>query len=411
MIDFERYILDNGLVFLLNVDKTTPLVAFNVLYNVGSKFENESKTGLAHLFEHLMFSGTKEVPDFDYRTQMAGGENNAFTNSDITNFYITLPSQNLETAFWLESDRMVNLELSKEKFENEKRVVIEEFKETSLNIPYGDMWHHLSALSYKKHPYKWPTIGKKIEHIENFTLDDIFEFYNNYYNPQNAVISISGNFDKKQVKQWAKKWFGKIKKKGNSIQKLPQEPKQTKTETKIIKDNIPANAIYMAFHMDSRKGTNYYTQDLISDILGRGRSSRLYHNLVKEKEVFTDIYAYVTGNIDPGLLIVGGNFNDSIDENKALGYIQEELDVIKTESIGEYELKKQINKIENHLVFSEIGVLNKAMNLGQYELLGDASMINKQDEMYEKVTSDDILRESKVVLDDNNCSKLIYLKK
>jgi len=411
MIDFERYVLDNGLVFLLNVDKTTPLVAFNTLYNVGSKYENESKTGLAHLFEHLMFSGTKQVPDFDYRTQIVGGENNAFTNSDITNYYITLPAQNIETAFWLESDRMENLVLSQEKFETEKRVVIEEFKETSLNVPYGDMWHHLAELSYKKHPYKWPTIGKKIEHIENFTIDDIFSFYNDYYNPKNAIISISGNFDKNHVIKLAEKWFGGINKNGKNNQKLPQEPKQIKAESKIIKDNVPANAFYMAFHMAGRKDENYYSQDLISDILGRGRSSRLYHHLVKERELFTDLYAYVTGNMDPGLLIVGGNFNGNIDENQAVDYIKEELEIIKTNLIGEYELRKQINKIENQMSFSEIGILNKAMNLAQYELLGDANMINRQEEMYEKVTPEDILRESKVVLDENNCSRLIYLKK
>ena len=247
MIQFERHILDNGLVILMNIDKTTPLVAFNILYNVGSKNEDESKTGLAHLFEHLMFSGTEQVPDFDSQTQIVGGENNAFTNSDITDFYITLPAQNIETAFWLESDRMVNLLLSKEKFENEKRVVVEEFKETSINVPYGDMWHNLAELSYSKHPYKWPTIGKKIEHIENFTIDDIYQYYNNYYHPKNAIVSISGNFDKENVIRLANKWFGRISKMGISDFSFPKEPKQLEAKTRVINNNVPSNAIFMAF--------------------------------------------------------------------------------------------------------------------------------------------------------------------
>jgi len=411
MINFSRHILDNGLVILMNVDKTTPLVAFNILYNVGSKYEEESKTGLAHLFEHLMFSGTKQVPDFDYRTQIVGGENNAFTNADITNFYITIPSQNIETAFWLESDRMTNLVLSKEKFETEKSVVIEEFKETTLNVPYGEMWHHLAKLTYKKHPYKWPTIGKKIEHIENFKLDDIFDFYNKFYHPKNAILSISGNFDQDNVIELAEKWFGKIIKTYGKNISLPIEPKQLKSETKTIIDKVPANALYMAFHMSGRNDKSYFAQDLISDILGRGRSSRLYHKLVKEKEIFTDLYAYVTGNMDPGLLMVGGNFSDNISHKEAISYINEELYDIKNNVISEYELQKQINKIENQMAFSEIGILNKAMNLAQYELLGDVNMINKQEEMYEAVTPTDILKESQNILSEDNCSKLVYLKK
>lgn len=411
MIKFERHILDNGLVILMNQDKTTPLVAFDILYNVGSKNEDESKTGLAHLFEHLMFSGTEQVPDFDNHTQIVGGENNAFTNADITNFYITLPAQNIETAFWLESDRMVNLVLSKEKFENEKRVVIEEFKETSINIPYGDMWHHLSALSYTQHPYKWPTIGKKIEHIEKFSINDIFDFYNEYYHPKNAVVSISGNFEIENIIRLAEKWFGRISKTGKSNSLLPIEPKQLKSKVKILEESVPSNALYMAFHMSSRNDASYYSQDLISDILGRGRSSRLYQNLVKDREIFTDLYAYVTGNMDPGLLIVGGNFTDNIDKDLAIDSINMELSRMKSELVVKHELKKQINKIENQMAFSEIGILNKAINLAQYELLGDANLINKQEELYENVVPEDILRESKIVLDDDNCSTLLYLKK
>ncbi|HEB61748.1 MAG TPA: insulinase family protein, partial [Bacteroidetes bacterium] len=313
MIKFERHILKNGLTVLLNQDKNTPLVSFNILYDTGSKYEDEDKTGLAHLFEHLMFSGTKDVPDFDYHTQMAGGENNAFTNADIADFYITVPGENLETAFWLESDRMTNLLLDEQSFENEKRVVIEEFKETSLNTPYGDMWHYLAPISYKVHPYKWPTIGKKIEHIENITLEDVKDFYRNYYHPGNAVISISGNFDSNNALRLAEKWFGHITKKGIVHKSVPQEPQQIIKESKIIKENVPSNALYMAFHIGGRSDIKYYTQDLLSDILGRGRSARLFQKLVKEKEIFNEIQAYVTGNLDPGLMIIEGHLTDNVD--------------------------------------------------------------------------------------------------
>lgn len=399
------------MVVLLNEDKKTPLVAFNILYNVGSKFEEESKTGLAHLFEHLMFSGTKQVPDFDYYTQITGGENNAFTNSDITNFYITLPAQNIETAFWLEADRMTNLTLSKEKFENEKRVVIEEFKETSLNVPYGDMWHHLAGLSYKKHPYKWPTIGKKIEHIENFDLDDIRGFYKKYYHPGNAILSISGNFDEKNILKLAQKWFGSIDKKGEVHQKLPQEPIQLKMQNKILKESVPSNAYYLAFHICGRKDKTYYSHDLLSDILGRGRSSRLFQNLVKEKEIFSEIHAYITGNIDPGLLVIEGNFSDKTNVSNAIESVKEELKKIKSKKIDNYELDKLKNKIENEMAFAEISILNKAINLAQYELIGDVTLINKQVDLYNEVTTEEILKESNIIFQEENCSQLIYLKK
>ena len=410
MINFERHILKNGLTVLLNQDLNTPLVSFNILYDAGSKYENENKTGLAHLFEHLMFSGTKDVPDFDYHTQMAGGENNAFTNADIADFYITVPRENLETAFWLESDRMTNLSLDEQSFENEKRVVIEEFKETSLNTPYGDMWHYLAPISYKVHPYKWPTIGKKIEHIENITLEDVRDFYHNYYHPGNAVISISGNFDSNNALRLAEKWFGHITKNGIVHKSVPQEPQQIIKESKIIKENVPSNALYMAFHIGGRSDIKYYTQDLLSDILGRGRSARLFQNLVKEKEFFNEIQAYVTGNLDPGLMIIEGHLTDNVDYDLAVESIRNELKSLKQGDLERSELEKLKNKIENQMAFSEISILNKAINLAQYELLGDVSLINKQHDLYSKVTCDDVIAEANNIFIENNCSELIYMK-
>ncbi len=410
MINFERHILKNGLTVLLNQDLNTPLVSFNILYDAGSKYENENKTGLAHLFEHLMFSGTKDVPDFDYHTQMAGGENNAFTNADIADFYITVPRENLETAFWLESDRMTNLSLDEQSFENEKRVVIEEFKETSLNTPYGDMWHYLAPISYKVHPYKWPTIGKKIEHIENITLEDVRDFYHNYYHPGNAVISISGNFDSNNALRLAEKWFGHITKNGIVHKSVPQEPQQIIKESKIIKENVPSNALYMAFHIGGRSDIKYYTQDLLSDILGRGRSARLFQNLVKEKEFFNEIQAYVTGNLDPGLMIIEGHLTDNVDYDLAVESIRNELKSLKQGDLERSELEKLKNKIENQMAFSEISILNKAINLAQYELVGDVSLINKQHDLYSKVTCDDVIAEANNIFIENNCSELIYMK-
>ena len=410
MVKFKRHILDNGMVILLNRDLTTPLVAFNMLYNVGSKHENENKTGLAHLFEHLMFLGTKSVPDFDYYTQKAGGENNAFTNADITDFYITLPADNIETAFWLESDRMLNLELNERKFNTEKKVVIEEFKETVLNLPYGEMWHHLSAMSFKKHPYRWPTIGKEIGHIEDITLTDALNFYDLYYHPGNAILSISGNFDEDEVLKMANKWFGHISKTAKMEKALPEEPFQRQKHHKIIHDNVPADAVFLAFHTEGRKNKNFYAQDLVSDFLGRGTSARLYQKLVKEKEVFSEINAYITGTLDPGLLIIEGIVSQAYDSQEAATILKKELVDFKNEEIKEHELEKVKNKIENQMEFSETGILNKAINLAQYELLGDASLINRQTQLYQEVKTTDILYHANEIFQETNCSELIYLK-
>jgi zinc protease len=410
MIKFEKYILKNGLKVLLNVDKNTPLAAFNIMYNVGSKHEDEKKTGLAHLFEHLMFSGSKNVKDFDYHTQIAGGDNNAFTNNDITDFYITIPSANIETAFWLESDRMENLKLSIKQFETEKKVVIEEFKETTLNVPYGDMWHHLSELSYAVHPYKWPTIGKSIDQIKAINIDDVLDFYNDFYNPGNAILSLSGNFDTGLILKMAEKWFGSIGKASKNKHNLPVEPNQINYNKRVISENVPSNAIYMAFHVSGRMQPEYYTHDILSDILGRGRSSRLYQKLVKEKEYFSEIHAYITGSIDPGLLIIEGMISDKIDPEVAENGIFEELDQLKSTKIPEYELQKLKNKMENQIAFEEVNIMSKAINLGQYELLGDPELINNQIDFYNLVTPEMIISEANIILKKSNCSKLIYLK-
>lgn len=412
MIQFEKYQLKNGLRLLLNVDRNTPLVAFNLMYNVGSKFEKENKTGLAHLFEHLMFLGTSNIKDFDYYTQLAGGENNAFTNNDVTDFYITIPKANIETAFWLESDRMSNLALSKRKFNTEKNVVIEEFKETTLNVPYGDMWHLLSEMSYKVHPYKWPTIGKSIDDIKKITLDDAMDFYDNFYSPSNAVLTVTGDIEINKIIELSEKWFGNIEKPKPSAERFifPVESDQSLFNEKVIKSNVPSNAIYMAFHIAGRMENEYYTHEIISDLLGRGRSARLYQKLVKDQEIFSEVNAYLSGNSDPGLLIVEGLISEDIDVERAEKSLFNELDLLQNTKIEDQELEKIKNKMENQLAFEEANIMNKAINLCQFEILGNVDMINDQIEMYRNVTPDMILEQSKTIFNLQNCSKLLYLK-
>lgn len=357
-----------------------------------------------------MFSGSKYIENFDYFTQMCGGENNAFTNNDITNFYLTLPAENLEMAFCLESDRMENLIINQKKFKTEKKVVIEEFKETTLNVPFGDMWHHISQLSYVAHPYKWPTIGKKIEDIEGITIKDVIQFYEKFYVPSNAIIAISGNFNEDDVIQYLEKWFHGIEKKSDHVSNIKSEPVQSEIKNKVIKSNVPSNAIYLAFHVDARNGKNYYTHDLISDILGRGRSSRLYQKLVKKKQYFTEIHAYLTGSNDPGLLIIEGLIADNVDIDIAEQSIFTELDKLKNELIENRELTKLKNKMLNQIAFEEINILYKAINLCQFEAIGIIDQINSQMDFYNEIDNIQIKNESMKIFDLSNCSKLIYIK-
>jgi predicted Zn-dependent peptidase len=412
MIHFEKYQLRNGLRLLFNIDRNTPLVAFNLMYNVGSKYEQENKTGLAHLFEHLMFLGTNNIKDFDYYTQLAGGENNAFTNNDVTDFYITIPKANIETAFWLESDRMSNLTLTKKKFSTEKNVVIEEFKETTLNVPYGDMWHLLSEMSYKDHPYRWPTIGKSIDDINTITLNDALDFYNNFYSPSNAVLAITGDIEVDKMIELSEKWFGGINKSLSHNERfiLPKEPVQEKFVEQVIKSNVPSNAIYLAFHIAGRMENEYYSHEIISDLLGRGRSARLYQKLVKDQEIFSEVTAYLSGNSDPGLLVVEGLISENVEVERAEKSLFYELDLLQNSKVDDQELEKIKNKMENQLAFEEANIMNKAINLCQFEILGNVDMINDQIEMYRNVTPEMILEQSQTIFNMQNCSKLLYLK-
>ncbi len=408
MIKYHRFVLENGLRVLVHEDNSTPMVAMNVLYNVGARDESPERTGFAHLFEHLMFGGSLNIPNFDTPIQLAGGENNAFTNSDITNFYNIMPAENLETAFWLESDRMFSLNFSETSLDKQRKVVVEEFKETCLNQPYGTVWHHLSALTYEQHPYRWPTIGLVPEHVEEATLEDVENFFFKYYRPNNAIIVIAGNCNLEQVQSFTEKWFGGIPKGNVPTRDLPQEAQQKGMKRKTEEAEVPIDALHLAFHTPGRFSMDYYTIDLISDILCNGQSSRLYRKLLKDSELFSEIDCYVTGTIDPGLIIIEGKPAEGVSLETAEAAIWAELDLLKNELVSTVELQKIKNKAESTLIFSELSILTKAMNLAYFELLGNANLINEEAEFYQLITSEDIKEQANKIFTEDNCSVLIY---
>ena len=411
MIKFDKFTLDNGLRVLVHEDNSTPIVAVNIVYDVGARDEDPNKTGFAHLFEHLMFGGSKHIPDFDEPLQNAGGQNNAFTSNDLTNYYDTLPVQNIETAFWLESDRMNELAFTPESLEVQRKVVIEEFKQRYLNQPYGDVWLLMRPLAYKVHPYRWATIGKDISHIEQAKMDDVKHFFYKHYGPQNAILSVAGNISVEQVRPLVEKWFGDIDKRQKYVRNLPKEPEQTEMRTLTVERDVPSDAIYLAFKMSNRLNKRYYRADILTDILSRGDSSRLYRKLIKENPKFTDINAYITGSLDEGLFIVSGKPSKGVSLEEAYRLIRAELDLIQQELCDDDELTMVKNKVESTTVFGEISVLNKAMSLGYFELLGDANLINKEEQNYHDVTAEELREEAQRILNETNCSVLYYKSK
>lgn len=408
MIKSEKITLPNGLRVLVHVDKSTPLAAVNVLYHVGAKNENPSKTGFAHLFEHLMFGGSKNIPSYDAPLQQVGGDNNAWTNNDVTNYYLTVPAANLETGFWLESDRMLELDFSEESLDVQRKVVIEEFKQRYLNQPYGDIPLLLRPLAYKVHPYQWPTIGKEIAHIEEATLDDVKDFFYHHYAPNNAILTVSGNVDPDQVFQLAEKWFGDIPHRRINNPDIPVEPEQNEARSLKVERDVPADLFQMVFHIGGRNDADFHTTDLLSDVLSNGPSSRLYQTLVKEQQLFGEVNAYISGDHHPGLFTVTGRLLPTTTMEQAEKAIWEQLDNIRQVAVSDYELQKVKNKIESTLVFSEINFLNKAMNLAQFELLGQADDINKEVDHYRAVTSQALLETAQRTFRKENSSTLYY---
>ena len=411
MIKYEKFQLANGLKVIVHEDKFTELACMNILYDVGARDENPEQTGFAHLFEHLMFGGSINIPSYDEPLQRAGGENNAFTTNDITNYYLTLPAINIETAFWLESDRMLSLAFSEKSLEVQRNVVIEEFKQSYLNQPYGDAWLLMRPLAYKVHPYRWSTIGKEISHIENAKIEDVKNFFKKHYVPSNAILVVAGNVTLEQIKKLSDKWFGPISGGTKTKRALPVEPIQKEARTLTVERNVPASRIYKAYHVCARTDDDFYATDLLSDILSRGNSSRLYKSLVKDKKMFNEISAHTSGDMDKGLFVISGKLAKNVSMEEAEKSIEEELALLKNELIGKEELEKVKNKIESSLVFSEMDILTKAMNLAVSELMGDCNLINLEIEKYTSVSAEKLKEISAAIFSPENCSTLYYLAK
>jgi zinc protease len=407
MISFQEFKLSNGLHVIVHEDPTVQIAVMNILYDVGSRDEREDKTGFAHLFEHLMFGGSANIPNYDEPLQRVGGENNAFTNTDITNYYLTVPASNIETAFWLESDRMLSLSFDPKVLEVQRKVVIEEFKQRYLNQPYGDVWLKIRPLAYHVHPYKWATIGKEISHIEDATMDDVKDFFFRHYVPSNAIMVVAGNVTVEQVKELSKKWFEPIASGVKLKRNLQAEPIQQTKRVQTVEAKVPANALYKTYHMPGRFHEDYYAADLLSDILSRGNSSRLYNQLVKEKEIFTSISSFVMGTLDPGQLIISGRTKDGIKLEEA----ELEINAVVAEalkSVTEDELEKVKNQAASTLEFGEVEVINRAMNLAFSALSGDTNMINLEKQKIDAVTLDDVKRVGRKILTEENSSVLYY---
>ena len=411
MTEFDRFTLDNGLRVIVHRDESTPIVAMNILYNVGSRDENPERTGFAHLFEHLMFGGSLNIPRYDEPLERVGGENNAFTNNDFTNYYLTIPGHNLETAFWLESDRMLNLAFSAKSFDVQRNVVVEEFMQNYLNQPYGDAWLLLRPLAYKVHPYQWATIGIEPSHIEQAGMNEVREFYERFYNPCNAIMVIAGNVETENIRTLAEKWFGPVKKGTVNLRHLPVEPEQTEARSLSVERDVPYDSVYKAWHMCSRADAGFFATDLISDILSAGQSGRLNQQLVKKLRLFTDINAFISGDIEAGLFVITGKLVKGVSMVEAENALQLEIDKICTDLVEESELQKVKNRIEAMMEFSEMRVLDKAMNLAYYELLGDASLANDLINRYASVTTSDVNTEARKIFRPENCSTLYYFAK
>jgi zinc protease len=408
MVSFSRFTLDNGLRILVHEDKSTPLVAMNLLYDVGSRDEDPEMTGFAHLFEHLMFGGSVNIPEYDTPLQMVGGENNAFTNNDITNYYLTIPAENIETGFWLESDRMLALDFSQKNLDTQKNVVIQEYNQRYLNQPYGDAILKIRPLAYKVHPYRWPAIGMDISHIQKAKLAAVKEFFFSHYSPNNAILSLTGNITAEKAQGLTSKWFGPIEKRLVKQRNLPAEPVQTDERRLTVDKDVPSNALYKVWHTGPRMDRDYFTLDLITDLLAGGDSGRLHIKLVREMKLFSEINAYITSDIDPGLIIIHGKLMKDVDFHLAEEAVYEVIDGLKDKAALKDEMEKVKNRFEASTVFSNTSILNKALNLSFYELLGNPDLINHEVENYSSINMDMVAEAVNRYLNASNCSTLYY---
>lgn len=410
MISFENFTLANGLQVIVHEDPATTMAVVDVIYNVGSRDEDENLTGFAHLFEHLMFGGSENIPSFDTPLQKVGGENNAFTTPDLTNYYISVPAQNIETAFWLESDRMKQLAFNTQSLETQRKVVIEEFKQRYLNQPYGDVWLKFRPMIYQKHPYRWPTIGAGIQHIEEAQMSDVRAFFEKHYVPSNAVLVVAGRVKVDQVKALAEKWFAPIDAGIKPNRKLPQEPEQSEDRRMEISGDVPANRIYKAYPVIGRYEPGYYAIDLMSDLVGRGESSYLYEHLVQKQRIFDSIGTYQTSSIDPGLLIIQGQVSDDVKIEEAEKALEKALQDFAASPIIEKDLQMVKNQSEASLVFGEVEVLNRAMNLAMAANAGDVNLVNEESEKIAKVQVADLEKWAQRLFIQGKSNTLLYKK-
>lgn len=411
MIAYSEFTLSNGLHVIHHEDNSTQLCALNILYKVGSRNENPDHTGFAHLFEHLMFGGSMNIEEFDAELQKAGGESNAFTSNDITNYYITLPANNIETGFWLESDRMLRLDFNQKSLDIQKGVVIEEFKERYLNQPYGDLWLKILPLAYQVHPYNWPTIGKSIEHIEKTNLEDVKNFFDNFYAPNNAILVVAGNLSLSETKRLCEKWFEPIHSRKSIIPEYNQEPKQNEPRHLSVQENVPVDLLLKAYRMGGRLDPDYFACDMLSDILGSGRSSRLFNKLVKEKNIFSELDTYISGDVDPGLFLIEGKLQKGVSFEEAEKELSEEINNLIVNGISEKERVKILNKTETNIYFGDVNILNRAMKLAFAKFLGDTELVNTEIDSYRNVSTESIQEIAKDLFVENNCSTIYYQSK
>jgi len=408
MIQYNRFTLDNGLTVLVHEDHSTPMAVVNVLYNVGARDENPDKTGFAHLFEHLMFGGSIHIPDYDDPLQRAGGDNNAYTTNDLTNYYCQLPAQNIETAFWLESDRMLSLAFSEKSLAVQRKVVCEEFKEHYINKPYGDVWHKMRELAYTTHPYRWMTIGKELSHVEDATINDVKEFFFKHYRPINAILVVAGNVKTDHIKQLAEKWFGPIEMGEKYIRNLPVEPVQQAARKQSFEAAVPLDAFVKTWHMSARLDKGYYVADLLTEILGGGGSSRLYQSLVKEQKLFSNLDCYHFGSMDNGLLTIEGKLVKGVSMEQAEKAISEEIEKVQQIQITEKELQKVINKTESVIAFEDMSIMSRASSIALYELMGDADLMNTELNKYREITPEELQQYSNTILRESNSNTIYY---
>ena len=409
MIQFEKFTLANGLRVIVHRDESTPMVVMNIMYDVGARDEDPNRTGFAHLFEHLMFGGSVNIENYDEPLQMAGGENNAYTTNDLTNYYLQIPAENIETGFWLESDRMLSLAFGEKSLEVQRKVVVEEFKEHYLNKPYGDAWHKMRELAYKTHPYRWMTIGKELSHIETAQLDDVKNFFFKHYRPVNAILVVAGNVTVEKVKELTEKWFGDIPAGEKYERNISPEPAQNDERRQIIKADVPLDAFYKCWHIYTRLDKRYYIADLLSEILSGGGSSRLYQSLVKEKQLFSNIECHHFGSTDAGLLAIEGKLVKGVKMEDAEKAVEEVLEELKQNPVTQAELQKVKNKTESMIAFEDMSVMNRANSLAYYELLGDAELMNTELQKYADVSVQDILEESRNIFRKENSNTIWYL--